>query len=479
MSFDISNDAEFLQDIQSSNIDDASIDTDSIINNLQDEKSDNSTAQNQNQNIKKEEPPPTNIKSNPKKYQKNKSQTQNSNKKKPILDLSSFDFGAIDNNNEKNSNQQSTQNVLSEYEIVNAQTTAIESRITNYLDKSLSSLKSDILNEIEYIFSRKNSTSNIIDSFLLHILSEIKNEIHYLQSVPIPDQPINVSFEIDLPKTKPIIYKEFPADSFLNQISYLKSQLSQNLANIKNDISSEIKNRDSLITRIFHEEKLFSTKLRNLQDKSFSLKSTFDDIEHSIRLLSKQNFDLNEKIKDFEEESYIENMKKNTINEIRDSLNELSALAESTNRNSKNKSVLQKIADIKNEIKVISNVADDTSIQISNFFNSWRKTDYRNRIFIQQNRSDNILRFSAPPYSNYSRQSPLFSSTPKTLNESDYSLNHRITNNKPLHYSPIRVRDTPNYHVESDEDDYSGDDIFQVNNYLLNKKFSPSMSNYT
>lgn len=478
MSFDISNDAEFLQDIQSSNIDDASIDTDSIINNLQEEKTENSTAQNQNQNIKKEEPP-TNIKPKPKNQQKHKSQTQNSNKKKPILDLSSFDFGAVDNNNEKNSNQESTQNVLPEYEIVNAQTTALESRITSYLDKSLSSLKSDILNEIEYIFSRKNSTANIFDSFLLHILSEIKNEIHYLQSVPIPDQPINVSIEIDLPKTKPIIYKEFPADSFLNQISYLKSQLSQNLANIKIDISSEIKNRDSLITKIFHEEKLFSTKLRNLQDKSLSLKSTFDDIEHSIRLLSKQSFDLNEKIKDFEEKSYIENMKKNTINEIRDSINELSALAESTNRNSKNKSVLQKMAEMKNEIKDISNIADDTSIQISNFFNSWRKTNFQNRIFIQQNRNDNILRFSAPSYSNYSRQSPLFSSTPKSLNESDYSLNHRITNNKPLHYSPIRVRDTPNYHVESDENDYSDDEIFQVNNYLLNKKFSPSMSNYT
>lgn len=475
MSFDISNDADFLQDIQNSNIDDASIDADSLISNIQEEKAEESKSQ--SQEISKDDINNDNNKNlKPKKHHKHKNQTQNSTKKKPILDLSAFDFGAIDDNTEKNSIQEPTQKNLPGIEIVNIQSSALESRVSNYLDKSLSSLKSDILNEIDFIFNQRNTIRSLIDTFLLNILSEIRNEINFLRTMPIQNQPINISIEIDLPKKKPIFYKELSADSILNQISYLKSQFSQTIPSIKMDISSEIKYRETLISKILNEEKLLSTKLHNLQDKSFSLKSKFNDIEHSIRSISIKNFDLNEKIKDLEEKSYIESIKNDNLNEIKSSLNDLSALVEEINHNSRIKNIIQRMREIKNNIKDISNNSEDASLQITNFYSSWKKTDYQKMVYNQQNRNENVLRFSAPPYSNYSRQSSLFSTTPKTRNDSNYSLNHRITS-KPLHYSPIRPRETSNYHLESDDEDY--DDIFQVNNYLLDNKFSPFMPNYS
>lgn len=470
MSFDISNDAEFSQEIQDLNLDDTHIDEDSPPKDIPSiEKISIISEQDKTPLSNNSEPNPNNKKSKTKQQNKHRQPPQTSAKKRPVIDFSGFDFGATDENNEKSSIQKSIQDIPSEVNDLSTQSSMLEARVSNYLDVSLSSLKSDVLNEIEFMFTRKNSIPSMIDSFLLSFASDIRNEIHYLRSFTIIDQPMNISIEIDLPKPKPFSYQPLSTDSFLNQISYLKSQYSQKLADIGKDLSTIIKSRDAEISQILNSNIQFSNKLRQLQNKTDSLDATFNELDYKMQLIYQQNNRLNDQIKEFEAINYDYNMKKNDYEEIKNSIEELSDIYVKNKKNTSNQTILQKMDDITYESKEISRSLEDASKKVSYFSDSFKKmsyfSDYQLRLINQHNQNTNYLRYSAPSFSGLSHQSSLLSSTPK--------IRQTPLVDKAQYYSPIYVRKTPNYEADSD------DEMPQVTNYLLDKQFSPTMSHYT
>lgn len=468
MYFDISNDAEFSQ--EDLNLDDTHIDEDSPPKDIPSiEKISIISEQDKTPLSNNSEPNSNNKKSKTKQQNKHRQPSQISAKKRPVIDFSGFDFGAIDENNEKSSIQKSIQDIPSEVNDLSTLSSMLEARVSNYLDVSLSSLKSDVLNEIEFMFTRKNSIPSMIDSFLLSFASDIRNEIHYLRSFTIIDQPINISIEIDLPKSKPFSYQPLSTDSFLNQISYLKSQYSQKLADIGKDLSTIIKSRDAEISQILNSNIQFSNKLRQLQNKIDSLDATFNELDYKMQLIYQQNNRLNDQIKEFEAINYDYNMKKKDYEEIKNSIEELSDIYVKNKKNTSNQTILQKMDDITYESKEISRSLEDATKKVSFFSDSFKKmsyfSDYQLRLINQHNQNTNYLRYSAPSFSGLSHQSSLLSSTPK--------IRQTPLVDKAQYYSPIYVRKTPNYEAGSD------DEMPQVTNYLLDKQFSPTMSHYT
>lgn len=385
-----------------------------------------------------------------------------SNSRKP-LDFNLFDFGSL----QTPSNEIQTNDFI----IQSSPIDLLEKRLSSYLEQSINSLKSEILQEINYCMQKDDMISTIVYNFLMTISTEVTNEIKNLQPFQILDS-IDLTNELDLtiPKLSPKV-SSFPVSNYLNSIYMLKSRCLHDINNITNDLSTEIQTPNSNASKVSKYEDSVTQKLRYLQNKSDSLQIIYDNLEETQRSLYKRKLDLEKKKEEVETQKTLLEEKFNDIYEIKSSIEDLRLCINSQTKQTQH-STMNRINELISHNETVLDLTKTATMSIHKITNNYQ---YSNEFrFSNQNLNINVpprQSYSAP-YSPVTPPSPI--STPRRVPISHFSDSPYTPHSNDEPFSPVFVRQTPHYTVYSDDDD----DISLMNNCLLNKRLSHNLTSY-
>ncbi|OHS96983.1 hypothetical protein TRFO_36876 [Tritrichomonas foetus] len=367
----------------------------------------------------------------------------------------------------------------------------LESRVSSYLNNSLKALQEDVIFEIKNIFDNSSYTQ-LIDQFLFDLASDLRSEIQFVNSLSndiLYGFPID--FDVTFPRLRP--YSSFPVKGYLNQIEVLKTQFSNEMTKTQNDISEAMNTRDSAVSQNNIALKSLDQKLRHLQNKSCRLELQFSDLQHVQHTLNKQMTSLNEKIEEHESKVTQNEEKMNDLDEIKSCINELLVEMEKSDKDKKNSLIKTKLGILISEQKELREFQFSTANSATKLYGNVAQMNLLN------NSMNSSLNSSMNPSVNYSANqnwreammymqpsvqhpqatsysAPFSPRSPANASPVRFPLSPENPLTPPVRrkvkFSPIRVRETPNYEPDSDDGDP------RMTNYLLNKQFGNSLSSY-
>lgn len=269
-------------------------------------------------------------------------------------------------------------------------------------------------------------------------VSDIRSEIRFVnESVEFPQIDFNIDLDINsLNIHKSIIKNNFQIHQYIDQISELKSSLSQNIKKSQNNLDHEIQSRDN---EVMSTSKINNSKLQymeQLMKKEHQMQKRLFELNFSLELYEIYNSVVKQKIEDLETAETLKQQKIDSSVLIQQNLERLQDEISNTNINSENKRLLNKVKQIIDEKKEIQQSIDSLCLSAKTFFTFPNNSLYNNNYSMNyQSRS-----FSAP----FTPRSPIVQS-PKSGSPSNYDegrVFYGQVNQTPDHYA-INKSDSP------------------------------------
>lgn len=323
-------------------------------------------------------------------------------------------------------------------EVTNTSFSLTEERIMNHANQAFQKLTEDFLFELKSLFEDDYHLQNIIYTFLMSLLSDIRSEIRFVnESVEFPQIDFNIDLDINsLNIHKSIIKNNFQIHQYIDQISELKSSLSQNIKKSQNNLDHEIQSRDN---EVMSTSKINNSKLQyieQLMKKEHQMQKRLFELNFSLELYEIYNSVVKQKIEDLETAETLKQQKIDSSVLIQQNLERLQDEISHTNINSENKRLLNKVKQIIDEKKEIQQSIDSLCLSAKTFFTFPNNSLYNNNYSMNyQSRS-----FSAP----FTPRSPIVQS-PKSGSPSNYDegrVFYGQVNQTPDHYV-INKSDSP------------------------------------
>lgn len=323
-------------------------------------------------------------------------------------------------------------------EVTNTSFSLTEERIMNHANQAFQKLTEDFLFELKSLFEDDYHLQNIIYTYLMSLLSDIRSEIRFVnESVEFPQIDFNIDLDINsLNIHKSIIKNNFQIHQYIDQISELKSSLSQNIKKSQNNLDHEIQSRDN---EVMSTSKISNSKLQymeQLMKKEHQMQKRLFELNFSLELYEIYNSVVKQKIEDLETAETLKQQKIDSSVLIQQNLEQLQDEISHTNINSENKRLLNKVKQIIDEKKEIQQSIDSLFLSAKTFFTFPNNSSYNNNYSMNyQSRS-----FSAP----FTPRSPIVQS-PKSGSPSNYDegrIFYGQVNQTPDHYI-INKSDSP------------------------------------
>lgn len=253
----------------------------------------------------------------------------------------------------------------------NSSLSLLESRIESYANEAFQKLKEDITFELKILLEDDFHTQNIIYTFLTSLLSDIRNQIRFTnESNDFSQLELNFNLDINSLNLRSNSMKNnFQIHPIIEQISELKSNLTQNIKKSLLNLNQEIQSRDNELVSNRQNKNAKKYYIEQLNQKDIQLQKKLHELNFTLELYEKYNASFRRKLEDLEISEIINQQKIDSKISIQQNIEQLKDDMERSNINQENKRLLVKMKQIIDEKKDLQ----QTSIALNSNFKSFNE----------------------------------------------------------------------------------------------------------